>query len=319
MPSCHTYGRLRPLPAAALILGLCLSLISGYAQAKSNRANIVLIVTDDEDVAAHAFMPKTKALLEDQGTAFANFFISYPWCCPSRASILRGQYGHNTHIVGNAPPWGGFETFRHLGLEESTVATWLHDAGYRTAMAGKYFNRYEPKRDGVPPGWDEWYVGGNAHASYNYVLNENGQTVQYGSGPEDYLSDVLTGKAVQVIRSSAGAGQPFFLYVLPFNPHSPSVAAPRHDGMFADAELPARPPSTRPTSATSRPSSAGCRRSIRSRSPTSSTSIESGSHRSRRSTTWWRASSRRLARPGNSTTPTLSTPPTTAFIWVSTG
>jgi arylsulfatase A-like enzyme len=53
---------------------------------------------------------------------------------------------------------------------------------------------------------------------------------------------VLTGKAIQVIRSSAGAGQPFFLYVLPFNPHSPSVAAPRHDGMFADAELP-RPPS----------------------------------------------------------------------------
>jgi N-acetylglucosamine-6-sulfatase len=242
MPSCHTYGRLRPLPAAALILGLCLSLISGHAQAESNRPNIVLIVTDDEDVAAHAFMPKTKALIEDQGTAFENFFISYPWCCPSRASILRGQYGHNTHIVGNAPPWGGFETFRQLGLEESTVATWLHDAGYRTAMLGKYFNGYAPERDGVPPGWDEWYVGGNAHASYEYVLNENGQAVQYGSGLEDYLGDVLTGKAVQLIRTSAHAEQPFFLYVLPLTPHSPSVAAPRHDGMFADAELP-RPPS----------------------------------------------------------------------------
>ena len=242
MPSCHTYGRLRPLPTAALILGLCLSPISGHAQAESSRPNIVLIVTDDEDVAAHAFMPKTKALIEDQGTAFKNFFISYPWCCPSRASILRGQYGHNTHIVGNGPPWGGFETFRQLGLEESTVATWLHDAGYRTAMLGKYFNGYAPERDGVPPGWDEWYVGGNAHASYSYVLNENGQTVQYGSGPEDYLGDVLTGKAVQLIRTSAGAEQPFFLYVLPFTPHSPSVAAARHDGMFAEAELP-RPPS----------------------------------------------------------------------------
>ena len=242
MPSCRAYGRLRSLPTAALILGLCLSLISGYAQADSNRANIVLIVTDDEDVAAHAFMPKTKALLEDQGTVFENFFISYPWCCPSRASILRGQYGHNTHVVGNEPPWGGFETFRERGLEESTIATWLQDAGYRTAMLGKYFNRYVPERDGVPPGWDEWYVGGNAHRSYDYVLNENGQTVQYGSGPEDYLGDVLTDKAVQVIRSSAGTSQPFFLYVLPFTPHSPSVAAPRHEGMFADAELP-RPPS----------------------------------------------------------------------------
>lgn len=242
MPSCRAYGRLRSLPTAALILGLCLSLISGYAQADSNRANIVLIVTDDEDVAAHAFMPKTKALLEDQGTVFENFFISYPWCCPSRASILRGQYGHNTHVLGNEPPWGGFETFRERGLEESTIATWLQDAGYRTAMLGKYFNRYVPERDGVPPGWDEWYVGGNAHGSYDYVLNENGQTVQYGSRPEDYLGDVLTDKAVQVIRSSAGTSQPFFLYVLPFTPHSPSVAAPRHEGMFADAALP-RPPS----------------------------------------------------------------------------
>jgi arylsulfatase A-like enzyme len=99
-----------------------------------------------------------------------------------------------------------------------------------------------PEKDGVPPGWDEWHVGGNAHASYDYVLNENGQTVRYGSEPEDYLNDVLTRKATEVIRTSAAAEEPFFLYVLPFNPHSPSVAAPRHQGMFASAELP-RPPS----------------------------------------------------------------------------
>jgi N-acetylglucosamine-6-sulfatase len=109
-------------------------------------------------------------------------------------------------------------------------------------MIGKYLNRYVPEKDGVPPGWDDWYVGGNAHASYDYVLNENGRTVAYGTQPEDYLNDVLTGKAVQVIRTSVAAEEPFFLYVLPFNPHSASVAAPRHDGMFASADLP-RPPS----------------------------------------------------------------------------
>ena len=112
----------------------------------------MLIVTDDEDVGIHEFMPKTKALLEDRGTTFDNFFVSYPFCCPSRASILRGQYAHNTHIVGNEPPWGGFEKLRLLGLEESTVATWLQAAGYHTAMIGKYINRYVPQRDGVPPG-----------------------------------------------------------------------------------------------------------------------------------------------------------------------
>jgi arylsulfatase A-like enzyme len=231
-----------PILAAAVTVCLGLGSVPGDAIADTPRHNVVLIMTDDEDLAAHAFMPKTKALIEDQGAVFANYFISYPWCCPSRASILRGQYAHNTNVVGNEPPWGGYETFHGLGLEQSTIATWLQAAGYRTAMIGKYLNRYMPENDGVPPGWDDWYVGGNAHASYDYVLNENGRTVRYGSRPEDYLNDVLTGKAAEVIRTSAAAGQPFFIYVLPFNPHSPSVAAPRHYGMFADAELP-RPPS----------------------------------------------------------------------------
>jgi N-acetylglucosamine-6-sulfatase len=242
MLSFAAVARLRSIVLASLALGLCAHAAAvGAEPVSSERPNIVLIMTDDEDVALHAFMPKTKALLHDRGTTFENFFVTYSFCCPSRASILRGQYAHNTHIVGNEPPWGGFEKFRHLGLEESTVATWLQDAGYHTAMVGKYLNRYVPERDGVPPGWDEWYVGGNAHPSYNYALNENGRMVTYGNRPEDYLNDVLTDKAVQVIRNASAAAQPFFVYVLPYTPHSPSVAAPRHEGMFAGAELPRLP------------------------------------------------------------------------------
>ena len=242
MPLFRPRARLRAVMLAALVIGL--SQHPGSAAATPvvpGQPNIVLIMTDDEDVAIHQFMPKTKALLEDRGTTFDNFFVSYPFCCPSRASILRGQYAHNTHIVGNEQPYGGFEKFRQLGLEESTVATWLQDAGYHTAMIGKYLNRYVPERDGVPPGWDEWYVGGNAHRSYDYTLNENGRTVAYGDRPEDYLNDVLTDKAVQVIRAASAARQPFFVYVLPYTPHSPSVAAPRHEGMFTDAKLPRTP------------------------------------------------------------------------------
>jgi N-acetylglucosamine-6-sulfatase len=237
-------ARLLPAPLAALAIWLSQSPnLNAAATSSWSPPNIVLIMTDDEDVAIHEFMPKTKALLADQGTTFDNFFVTYPFCCPSRASILRGQYAHNTHIVGNEPPWGGFEKLRELGLEESTVATWLQAAGYHTTMIGKYINRYAPERDGVPPGWDEWYVGGNAHSSYDYVLNENGRIVAYGDRPEDYLNDVLAGKAVEVIRNASAAGRPFFVYVLPYTPHSPSVAAPRHghEGMFADASLPRTP------------------------------------------------------------------------------
>ncbi len=242
MPLSRPRAWLRPVMLTALVVGLSQNPgPAGATPVVPRQPNIVLILTDDEDVAIHEFMPKTKALLEERGTTFANFFVTYSFCCPSRASILRGQYAHNTHIVGNEQPWGGFEKFRQLGLEESTMATWLQDAGYHTAMVGKYLNRYVPERDGVPPGWDEWYVAGNAHRSYDYTLNENGRAVAYGNEPRDYLNDVLTDKAVQVIRKASSAGQPFFVYVLPYTPHSPSVAAPRHVDMFAHAALPRTP------------------------------------------------------------------------------
>ena len=228
--------------AAALAIGIAIA-ASGHADAQDAgpRPNIVLILSDDEGLALHDFMPKTKALLHDEGITFDNAFVSYSLCCPARASLLRGQYAHNTQVLGNQPPWGGYEKFLALGHEESTIGTWLQDAGYHTAMIGKYINRYVPDRDGVPPGWTDWHVGGNAHRSYDYELNENGRIVAYGDQPEDYLNDVLTAKAVEVIRSTSASGQPLFLYVAPYIPHSPSVAAPRHEGMFADAAL-RRPP-----------------------------------------------------------------------------
>ena len=276
----------------------------GDALADTAKPNIILIMSDDEDVAAHAFMPKTKALIEDEGTTFANFFISYPICCPSRASILRGQYAHNTQVLDNKPPLGGYEKFDERDLEASTLGTWLQAAGYRTAMIGKYINRYTPEKDGVPPGWNDWYVGGNAHPSYDYTLNENGRVVHYGDDPEDYLTDVLARKAVQVIRAAADDELPFFLYVQPYTPHSPSIAAPRHLDMFSAAVLPRSPPSTRPTWPTSRLRSAVCRRSTRSAWRRWRRSTASGSRPCRRSTTWSRASSTRWYRCGCSTTPT---------------
>ncbi len=210
------------------------------ADTPADRPNIVFILTDDEDTELHAFMPKTKALLHDAGTTFDNYFVTYSLCCPSRATTLRGQYPHSTGVRGNTPPLGGFETFRALGRETSTIATWLRADGYRTAMFGKYLNGYQPAA-GVPTGWSEWYVGGNAYRGYDYVLNENGKSVSYGSRPEDFLVDVIAHKAADLIRRSAADKTPFFVYVAPFTPHGPSTAAPRHEALFEDAVLPRSP------------------------------------------------------------------------------
>ncbi len=211
------------------------------AQAPS-RPNIVFILSDDEDWTGHAFMPKTKALIEDQGTTFDNYFLTYALCCPSRAAILRGQYPHNTKILGNKPPEGGFLTFRKLGREELTIATWLQAAGYHTAFFGKYLNGYHPERDGIPPGWSDWYAANGGYQNMDYTLNENGELVAYGHQPGDYLTDVLAGHAADVIKTSAAAKEPFFLYVSPFSPHVPANPAPRHAKLFEHEPLP-RPPS----------------------------------------------------------------------------
>jgi N-acetylglucosamine-6-sulfatase len=222
----------------AVMLALGLGSLPAATAGQPARPNIVLILTDDEDVASHAYMPKTKALLEEHGTTFDNFFVSYSFCCPSRVTFLRGQYPHNTQILGIQPPTGGFAKVRNLGLQNSTIATWLDAAGYHTAYLGKYLNQYLPERDGVPPGWDDWHVGSDNNSNYNYTLNENGRIVAYGERPEDYLTDVVARESVRIMEQAAAAGEPLFLYIATYAPHSPSTWAPRHDGLFEDVPLP---------------------------------------------------------------------------------
>ncbi len=188
-----------------------------------------------------AYMPKTRQLVAEQGIEYENAFVTTPVCCPSRASILRGQYAHNHRVLDNR---GGFDVFEGRGRESSTVATWLHDAGYKTLLVGKYLNSYDPEdHEHVPPGWDEWYAKlGTRTPYYGYSLSENGEVVSYGSDPEDYLTDVETQKAKNFVRQSAGDSRPLFMYLAPSAPHTPYVAAPRHESMFEDVRAP-RPPS----------------------------------------------------------------------------
>jgi arylsulfatase A-like enzyme len=188
-------------------------------------------------------MPNLKTLIE-QGTTFENAFVSNSLCCPSRATILRGQYTHNHEILSNEPPLGGFAKFRFLGHEDSTMATWLQERGYRTAFFGKYMNGYSDTH--VPPGWDEWYgVAGNY---LSHMLNENGHIVNYD--PEtDYDTDILSDKASDYVERTAGADPPFFttdrsflMWIGTKAPHQPATPAPRHEDDLKEVPLP-RPPS----------------------------------------------------------------------------
>ncbi|MGH9549246.1 MAG: sulfatase family protein, partial [Terriglobales bacterium] len=229
-----------------LASGFCAAWLSAIpaASAKEHEKepNIVFILTDDQRLEDINHMPKLKQFLIDEGMSFSNYFSTVSLCCPSRATILRGQYGHNTGVMTNGGSNGGFETAHRLGLENSTIAVWLHEHGYKTALIGKYLNHYPGTMGSsyIPPGWDVWdsSVGGNPYSEYNYTLNENGKLVQYGNKPEDYGTDVYAHKALAFIKTCAEEKKPFFLYLAFYAPHGPATVAPRHEGMFADAKIP---------------------------------------------------------------------------------
>ncbi|HEY9827824.1 MAG TPA: sulfatase [Stenomitos sp.] len=214
---------------------------------KSSQPNILFILADDLDKEAIAYMPNLQALLVKQGLSFQNAFVSVSLCCPSRSTILCGNYSHNTGIKSNGPIKGGFQTFYKNGLEKSTVATWLQSGGYETALIGKYLNGYPDTRlvpkTYIPQGWTQWYspVTGKPQEQYNYVLNENGTLVSYGSASEDYGTDVYIQKATHVIQSAAAHKKPFFIYLALNAPHTPATPAPRHLGLYNNKIAPRTP------------------------------------------------------------------------------
>ena len=237
---------MRRYAVAVAVVLIGLTGVAPVQHAQPARPNILFVLADDLDAAELPYLPKVKALVADQGVSFTNYFVSVSLCCPSRATMLRGQYSHNNGVMTNGGGNGGFEAAFKDGIEKATIATWLQAGGYRTALYGKYLNGYPQTapNDYIPPGWTDWAssVMGNPYAEYNYMLNENGRRVRYQSQPSDYGTDVYVGKAVAFIRKAASDQTPFFIYLSVYAPHAPATPAPRHANLFGDVHAP-RPPS----------------------------------------------------------------------------
>jgi arylsulfatase A-like enzyme len=109
---------------------------------------------------------------------FDEAFVSYPMCCPSRATILRGQYAHNHGVWRNDNgSHGGWRAYKNRGHEQDNLATRLHDGGYRTGLFGKYLNDYRGRA--VPPGWDDWSAMPDPKY-FQYNVNDNGTIKHFG-------------------------------------------------------------------------------------------------------------------------------------------
>lgn len=201
----------------------------------SPRPNIIFILTDDQDTASLEEMPSVRGRLIGEGATFGNAIFTFPQCCPSRASILRGQYPHNHEVLDNVPPLGGETVFRDRGLAKSTVATWLDASGYETALVGKYLNNYDDLE--VPPGWDEWY-GQLGKGAEHEELNENGRRVSHA---DEHMDTVLSERALDLLSEKLPKSDPFFLWASFNAPHEPADPAPRDMDGFSEATVPRTP------------------------------------------------------------------------------
>jgi N-acetylglucosamine-6-sulfatase len=251
--------RRRSSGAVAVGLLLC-ALVAAPTPATSAiaRPNVVVILTDDMRWDEMENMPNVSSLLETRGVTFTQAYVPNSLCCPSRATTLTGQFSSRNGVWNNAysqaSPYGGFKAFKpHEG---NTLAVWLHNAGYRTGLVGKYLNQYTANAaktasdpTGLQPrrGWDYWHAfinpatGSEPPAYYGYTLDEQGVAVSYGSSSGDYSTTVLGDDAVQFVQSTP-TGQPFFLYFTPYGPHTPFTPAPGDTSALPNCTVGQSPP-----------------------------------------------------------------------------
>ena len=202
------------------------------------RPDIVLIVTDDQHAGTLGWMPFVKRYIERHGIRFPRAMVPTSLCCPSRASLLTGEYSHTTKVWSNVAGW---VRFKRAGMQSRSIAVWLRRAGYRTGLVGKYLNAYSGTVP--PPGWSAWHAfrapNGNYY-DYNLV-HTNGSITRHGSDAASYSTDVLRHHALRFIEATP-RDKPFFLYFAPYAPHEPATPAPRHLHLAAPLE-PFNPPS----------------------------------------------------------------------------
>jgi N-acetylglucosamine-6-sulfatase len=202
-----------------------------------SKPNILLIVVDDMPDRLVEVMETVQSRLIAPGTRFLNAYTAMPLCGPNRAAMLSGMFPHTTNVTTNSA-WSAFSAGGH---EAFTFVKALNEAGYDTALCGKYMNGRGGSKP-IPSGWDRWFElpGSSTHTSGGYVVNDQGREVSYPNTKND--SELAYEKALPWINSRTPATTPFFIQYSPTNPHKPytPTAAHAHD---YDPEPPRNVPS----------------------------------------------------------------------------
>jgi arylsulfatase A-like enzyme len=198
------------------------------APRQGRRPNIVFIMADDH--AAQAIgcyggrLNRTPGIdrIAREGIRFDNCFCTNGICAPSRAVILTGKHSHLNGVRDNSDIFdGGQATFPKL----------LRAAGYETALFGKWHLKSDPT------GFDAWKILPDQGDYYNPDFIEDGVKTRRPG----YVTDILTDMAEEFLEARRTGDRPFLLMLQHKAPHRNWQPAPRHLGLYDQAELPEPP------------------------------------------------------------------------------
>jgi arylsulfatase A-like enzyme len=208
--------------------------MASIARAGDARPNVVIILADDQgwgDLSLNGNTnlrtPHVDSLARD-GARFERFFVQ-PVCSPTRAEFLTGRW-HPRGGVHDVSTGG-----ERLNLDEHTIAEAFKKAGYATGCFGKWHNGSQYPYHPNARGFEEYYgfTSGHWGEYFDPPLDHNGQPVR-GKG---YITDDLTGRAIDFLKKNAAAGKPSFCYLAYNTPHSPMQVPDKYWQRFDKAAL----------------------------------------------------------------------------------
>jgi arylsulfatase A-like enzyme len=209
--------------AAFAVVTVLLTSVPAQTQ-RSNRPNIIFIMTDDH--AAHAIgaygsrVNQTPNLdrLAREGALLTSVFATNSICTPSRAAILTGQYSH----------LNGVTMFNRFDSSRMTVARLLQAGGYHTGMIGKWHLGSDPA------GFDRWEILPGQGAYRNPVFYTASDEKTYTGR---YATEVITERAIDFVETRP-RDKPFFLMMHHKAPHRPWEPSEGHAEQFAKKRFP---------------------------------------------------------------------------------
>jgi arylsulfatase A-like enzyme len=213
------------------------------------KPNYIIIMTDDQGYGDLSCMGNTDFVtpnldaLAKAGVRFTNWYSASPVCSPSRASLLTGRYPGN---AGVRAILAGHRKASGLTPKAPTIASALKELGYHTSLIGKWHLGLQDVSRPTANGFDHFYgfmagcVDYYSHIFYwgmsdgrtdpTHDLWENGREI-YQNGT--YMTELITEKAVEEIRTLSKDENPFFLYVAYNAPHYPMHAPEKYMERFA--------------------------------------------------------------------------------------